>query len=213
MIVCHPLKIIFVKTKKVAGTSFEIALSNYCSDDCIITPIGEEKYRHELGIRGSQNFGPKRRFWNHLSAKTIKSRLPGDIWNSYRKISICRNPYDIVASFFFFRIGVTTKQNRQTAVFEKKDIAHGIKVIRQNLEIAPHNLIDTFIRYEHFEEDIEKLNIPGFYDLFKTINAKSEYRPREYDLDFFKEKYPYFVPEVKNKAKEYIELFDYGDFL
>ncbi len=39
MIICHPLKLIFIKTKKVGGTSFEVTLSSFCDDDSIITPI------------------------------------------------------------------------------------------------------------------------------------------------------------------------------
>jgi len=39
MIICPPLKLIFIKTKKVGGTSSEIALSSFCDDDSIITPI------------------------------------------------------------------------------------------------------------------------------------------------------------------------------
>ena len=58
MIICNPLKIIFVKTKKTAGTSFEIALSKFCESDCVITPItpNEEALRKSLGFRTAQNY-------------------------------------------------------------------------------------------------------------------------------------------------------------
>jgi hypothetical protein len=58
MIVCHERKIIFVKTKKVGGTSFEIALSKFCGPNCIITPItpADEDLRKSLGFRGAQNY-------------------------------------------------------------------------------------------------------------------------------------------------------------
>jgi hypothetical protein len=53
VIICHPLKLIFMKTKKVGGTSFEIALSSFCDDDSIITPISpaDEQIRAGLGYR------------------------------------------------------------------------------------------------------------------------------------------------------------------
>jgi hypothetical protein len=39
MNISHELKLIFIKTKKVGGRSFEIALSKYCGPGCVITPI------------------------------------------------------------------------------------------------------------------------------------------------------------------------------
>ena len=42
MIYCQNLDIIFFKTEKVAGTSFEIALSKYCSTDDIVPRIAKD---------------------------------------------------------------------------------------------------------------------------------------------------------------------------
>ena len=39
MIVSHKHKFIFLKTKKTAGTSIELALTKLCGDDDIITPL------------------------------------------------------------------------------------------------------------------------------------------------------------------------------
>lgn len=73
MIVCHERKIIFVKTKKVGGTSFEIALSKFCGPDCIITPItpADEELRKSLGFRSSQNYirDDRIQYFNHMTAK------------------------------------------------------------------------------------------------------------------------------------------------
>ena len=57
MIICHPLKLIFIKTKKVGGTSFEIALSSFCDASSVITPISgaDEQTRASLGYPGPQN--------------------------------------------------------------------------------------------------------------------------------------------------------------
>lgn len=50
--------IIFLKPRKVAGTSFEIALSQFATTGDIITPIGStgEIYRQSLGFRKCQNY-------------------------------------------------------------------------------------------------------------------------------------------------------------
>ena len=41
MIVSHAHKFIFLKTKKTAGTSIELALSTLCGDEDVITPLTE----------------------------------------------------------------------------------------------------------------------------------------------------------------------------
>ena len=57
MILCRDLNIIFIKTKKVGGTSFEIALSKYCDEGDILTPITpyDEITRAKLGYQGPTN--------------------------------------------------------------------------------------------------------------------------------------------------------------
>lgn len=39
MIISHELNVILSEIKKVAGTSFEIALSRFCGQDDVTTPI------------------------------------------------------------------------------------------------------------------------------------------------------------------------------
>ena len=58
MIVSHKHKFIFIKTRKVAGTSVELALSRFLGPDDVITPKvkAEEALRKQLGYRGPQNY-------------------------------------------------------------------------------------------------------------------------------------------------------------
>ena len=58
MILSHEHRFIFLKTRKTAGTSIEIALSKFCGDKDIITRITnqDEILRSQLGFRGPQNF-------------------------------------------------------------------------------------------------------------------------------------------------------------
>ena len=100
MITLFDSKFIFLKPRKVAGTSFEIALSSFASINSIITPIStdDELIRNQLGFLGAQNFliPPSEidlskntqfsykkfprfqlplKFWNHMSAKNVKKNL------------------------------------------------------------------------------------------------------------------------------------------
>jgi hypothetical protein len=58
MIVAFSRKFIFVKTRKTAGTSIEIALSRFCDEGDIITPISpvDEAVRRQHGGRPPQNY-------------------------------------------------------------------------------------------------------------------------------------------------------------
>ena len=56
-IINHKYKFIFIKTRKTAGTSLEIALSKFCDSGDIITIIKpeDEKIRKKLGYQGPSN--------------------------------------------------------------------------------------------------------------------------------------------------------------
>ena len=122
MIVNHRYKFIFLKTRKTAGTSIEIALSRFCDGNDIITPITEEdeRTRRELGVRGPQNYkfslssfgfsdwmtlltkGRRKRFFNHASASFIRANLGPEIWDGYFKFCFERNPFDKAISRFYW---------------------------------------------------------------------------------------------------------------
>ncbi len=120
MIISHKHKFIFIKTKKTAGTSIEIALSKYCGPKDIITRISkkDEEIRQKLGYRGPQNRrvpfskysssewikllfqGRRYAFRNHMGAEIISKLIDPQIWNSYFKFCFERNPWDKVVSLY-----------------------------------------------------------------------------------------------------------------
>lgn len=125
MIISHKHKFIFIKTKKTAGTSLEIALSQICGKDDIITPIStdDEIVRKELGCLGPQNYfipfkyyskrdwsnliltRQKKQFYNHMPANEIKRNLDAGIWENYFKFCFERNPWDKLISQYYWRKG------------------------------------------------------------------------------------------------------------
>jgi hypothetical protein len=124
VIISHKYKFIFLKTRKTAGTSIEIALSRFCGDKDIITPISpeDENTRKGLGYRGPQNcnvpFGGyslrdwvrlitrrrRRRYYNHISAGILRELIDREIWDSYFKFCFERNPWDKALSLYYWRI-------------------------------------------------------------------------------------------------------------
>src|ERR1044072_9375465 len=57
MIVSHEHKFIFLKTKKTAGTSIELALSALCDERDVITPLAEIDEGLRAGGRGARRAG------------------------------------------------------------------------------------------------------------------------------------------------------------
>ena len=73
MIASHRHRFVFVKTRKPAGTSLEIALSRHCGPEDVITPISaaDERLRRELGGTGPQNHLTDPQAYNHMRARRV----------------------------------------------------------------------------------------------------------------------------------------------
>ena len=218
MVINHKLKVIFIKSKKTAGTSFEIALSKYCGQSCIITSISDddEKIRKKLGFRGPQNY--KNYFWktenikiqgtfvNHTSASALRKCVPESIWNNYKKITIVRNPFDIAISRYYWEGG------EKLGLDFYEYLISFPQHLKENETIIGLNKIDLdiYLRYENLEEDLENANYGYLYQTFKNIKAKSNKRPkigtspREMYLS-----YPKAFEIVANACKSEIKKFQY----
>jgi hypothetical protein len=86
MILSHKHKFIFIKGRKVAGTSAEIALSQICGPEDIITPITPSDERFRVGTPGeprnyASTFYPPllRRFVERRVVRAIKRDTRGEL--------------------------------------------------------------------------------------------------------------------------------------
>jgi hypothetical protein len=193
MIISHRYRCIFVKTKKTAGTSIEVFLSQHCGEDDIVTPIYPHVEPHRArNYKGRWNPIPEcvlerrgqvvwtdwyrqKRFYNHLPARVIRRRVSSRLWNSYFKFCVERNPWDKTLSHYCMR----------------RDRARGALTWEQYLAQAdwPINapfytdrqgrlLVDRVLRYEHLTEELADvfrlLGVPFARDL--GVHAKSEHR-------------------------------------
>ncbi len=187
MIISHKLKVIFIKTYKTAGSSFELALSKYCGLDDTYTPVNSELHiRRSWNIPEYQNTtirGEECR--NHAPAFKVKADVPKDIWHNYLKVSIIRCPYDTVISEYYWSQRKKQRPNvNMTQWFFKK--LNKSFPLYDKLCINNRPVIDFLIRYEHLNEDIKKLEIkigcPGLLETFQNIRTKSNIRPPGKDI-------------------------------
>ncbi|GAB5400450.1 MAG: hypothetical protein Aureis2KO_20350 [Aureisphaera sp.] len=178
MIINHTHKFIFVKTQKTAGTSLEIALSEYCGEQDIITPISmeDEKHRMELGFPGPRNYKMKRKldsssffgkkfeeveFYNHMSCLEIKEMIGAEVYDSYYKFCFERNPYDKLISLYFHQGG-----NEVYDSIEDFILKGGLKIIKgfDQYTIDKVIAVDHIFKFEELGEALhtltEKLDLP-----------------------------------------------------
>lgn len=194
MIISHKYKFIFIKTEKTAGTSIEVALSKFCGDEDIITPIVpvDEEMRQKYAGRGAQNYyvgferyslkdwarllikGKRRAFYNHIGAEEIVQVIPTEIWNSYYKFCFDRNPWDKVISWYYW----TYKTSPRPSIKEFIQSGYAAQVkgwclYSLNDEIA----VDRVGMYEKLAEELNDisahLGLPSELELPRT---KSSFR-------------------------------------
>ena len=140
MIISHLHRFIFLKTRKVAGSSLEKILDRYLGPHDIST--------------GSQRDGTPARNQGHTmpphaDSAWIQERFPVE-WRSYYKFTIVRNPWDCMVSFYFFHRAIEPHKQ----IFAK-DFNHFIRHARlsdwndwyrytKNSEIC----VDTVLKFE-----------------------------------------------------------------
>ncbi len=128
MIISHTHKFIYIKNRKVGSTSTEKALQKICGPDDIITPDHIHESDSDVLKPGAQNFEgyflpfreligarslvdaartfrdflSRPKFYNHMRASSVRSRIPKKIWDSYYKFCVERNPWDKSISYFYW---------------------------------------------------------------------------------------------------------------
>jgi hypothetical protein len=181
MIISHEHQFIFIKTKKTAGTSIEIALSKICGDEDIITPIlpEDESIRTALGYRGPQNyiFSGSQLFYNHIPACDIHALVGDDVWNTYFTFCFERNPWDKVISWYFFRHQTEPRPSISEFIRSAETGSFGNPGGFDLYSISGHIAVDRVCLYEHINEEIEYIqNLLNLPDIPALPTAKSRFR-------------------------------------
>lgn len=219
MLISHIYKFIYLKPKKVAGTSTEVFLKKYCINPNKIS-LFENQLQHNKnkisfkfptesqygiitnGIGEDTNNSP---LITHATCEDIIKEVGNDIWDNYIKITNIRNPWDLAVSMFHWK----SKLNNSNTNFD--DFINQSWVqgdLRGNKKIWSYQgqFDFEYIRFENLEEDIlkvcEKLNIP-----VTNINLghykKMDRKPYQ---EYYDEKTKKIIEAVYKKE---IEFFNY----
>ena len=92
-IICHEHEFIYLKSRKTASTSLQVAFSRVCKPGDTVTYISTPARNYI--IRGEAIKGHRGR--SHNYPEDLKQQFPEE-WENYRKITAVRNPYDYIVS-------------------------------------------------------------------------------------------------------------------
>lgn len=198
MIVSHRHGLVFVKTRKTAGTSVEIALSRICGPEDVITGIAppDEAIRRQRGGRGPQNtlvplrsmtprlvyhwIRERRRphYFTHEPAWLLREVVGRRRWRRYLTFTVERNPWDKAVSLYYWR----TRDQRPRPSFG--EYLHSVDPgSLSNYRLYADGggiLVDRVLRYEDLPGSLDRLwaeaGLPARPDL---PLAKSGHRPAD----------------------------------
>jgi len=208
MIVSNSYKFIFAKTRKVAGSSIELKLSEFLGPGDMMTDLQERDGGSDL-TRGIRKFRHVRMPASGFLPVRLSQHAP--ITRAYRAFgrqvsdhivaTVERNPWDRAVSAFFW--AQRRKDYRaqpfevQQAAFKDYIFRYGAPSFRARLSghykhrVLSHKYIytidgvamtDFLIRYECLAEDLlafgEKIGLPGPLVL-EGVSAKAQLRPKK----------------------------------
>jgi hypothetical protein len=207
VLISHIYNFIYIKNRKVAGTSIESFFGQFC-----VNPKTKYDFEHKsnqtinkFGIIGGRAAGKRTRWNGHIAANKIKKYLGQKKFNKYLKFCVIRNPYDKMVSKYFW----VNKNSKKLSSF--KDFVKYYNVNNLDLHSINNNSVcDYYIRYENLEEDIIKLckmlNIKN-YNINDIPKFKSQFRTNR------KHYSKYYDNETRKivykKCKKEFDLFGY----
>jgi len=190
MLISHRKKFIYTKTIKTAGTSVEAYFEPYCF------PPGEYQFLHArpqyeseagvVGFRGLKREDDGNYWYHHAPAHEIRARAGDEVWNSYFKFCVIRDPFEkLVSAFHHFAL---PKEECASMAFHEirqrfSDWMHTVRLAYFDdwniFTIDDQIAVDYVIRYERLVDGLRhvcgQLQVP--FEPGRLQRIKSEYNP------------------------------------
>jgi len=208
MLVSHTHKFIYLKTKKTGGTSVEAYLERFCLPKDV-TDLGahdREQIISDRGIVGARNNGRSISndiYYNHMPAKELKALVGDDVWNTYTKICVMRNPWDRMVSKFWWQLQPQLRRYEDYPFSEIREyfewfIENKPRWLADDLDVFTIDgeaIVDDVIRYEDFDNEVARIcaKFGETYDPAEMPKHKSGVRRRSNPYQDY-----YTNPETKD---------------
>ena len=172
---------VFVKTRKTAGSSLEVLLSQHMRDPAdIITPVSadeEAALRQPLGVVPRGHLGPAgdELYWHHMPARRIKEQLGQQAWRQALAISVERHPYEKAVSMAHYvqALPGQTFADHLDAVVRRARFANWRLYTNRHGNV----MVDVLLRYEHLKADVDALLVRlGLPAVTELPRAKTGFR-------------------------------------
>lgn len=149
----------------------------------------------ERRIRERKKF-PKR-YWDHMPASAIREIVGPEIWESYYKFSVERNPWDKVISHYFW------DPNKMKQDLSFRDFILSGQALKSNFERYSLNgilAVDRLIRYDRLYHELGEvsqiLSLPdNVGETMQGFSAKSGYR-QDRDIESFYDRVTREIVEI-----------------
>jgi len=177
---------------KVASTSLEIYLSQFCAEKDTLTPLfeEEEKFKKKLNLLTAQNYKLKKKSFgiknflnlnfnnevtleSHSSLKKVFKTKIGKLIKNYFFFAFIRNPFDWIVSFFWWYL----------FYFKKMKINDINKLKQKKLD----NIFNKFL-----EEECDK-----FFILNKNIITNKHVNIKVFKYEEFNKNLKYIKKKLK----------------
>lgn len=207
MLISHRYKFIYIKNRKVAGTSIEAFFERYClSPEQEITHASKHErtaYISSHGIIGSRQTKSRGKWFGHLPASAIQTYIGKKAFNRYYKFCVVRNPWDKVVSHY---------RSRGTKYKERISFEQHVHITK-NLDWWIYTINNTpvcnfYIRFENLEEGIRKVTKKlGISNYIKYSLPTYKQRLEKVDYKIFYTQKTQNI--VARQYKDEIKLFSY----
>lgn len=207
MLISHPKRFIYLKTRKTGGTSAEIFLEKYCKPP----ELAEEENHYgpalisEHGVVGFRGVTTDGQTWySHMPAERVRDLVDPEVWADYLKFCIVRNPFDRMVSYFWMMVPPNLRAPASADMAAARTIFSQWALSAQQLPSDRHiylidgkPCVDRMLRYEKFDEELASVcaHLGLDADLARLGRYKSEFRAR-------KESYrDYYSPEARARVE------------
>ncbi len=166
MLVSHRHRFIYTKTVKTAGTSVEIYFEEAClpPDSDVIRGHAIAETVTDAGIIGYRGVDPgESRYYNHMPASDVRALVGPEVWDSYFKFCVIRNPFDKLVSLWWVIIrsdprypDIVCDASTIRSEFSNWCEQSAARAVDRDMYLIDGQVaMDGFIRYESLVADLK----------------------------------------------------------